>query len=281
MSNSSPLHVIHVMVFEKIITPFILLFSYRKNILEGVQQELKSQYSGSALGIFWVLFFPLCQLAIYCALYVFIFRVRPPGLTQWSYVVLVFSGLVPLLAFNQALQSAMSSLVANRALLSSTAFPVNLIVIRTVVTAQLPMLCGMLITIIMAFGMQRTDLFLTLFYIPILWLNVILFATGLGLIFSLVTLIIKDLQHSIGLALMLMTFLSPFAYTPEMVPAGLKIILFINPMTYFVRAFQEVLCYGIHPELINIGVSTLLGVGSYIFGYTVFEHKKSAFFDYA
>ena len=269
------------MVFEKIFTPFILLFSYRKNIVEGVQQELKSQYSGSALGMFWVLFFPLCQLAIYCALYVFIFRVRPPGLTQWAYVVLVFSGLVPLLAFNQALQSAMSSLVANRALLSSTVFPVNLIVIRTVVTAQMPMLCGMFITIILALGMQRTGTLLTLLYVPILWLNVILFAMGLGLILSLITIIIKDLQHSIGLILMLMTFLSPFAYTPEMVPTGLKFILVINPMTYFVRAFQEVLCYGMHPDLTNLGLSTLLGVGAYIFGYIVFERKKSAFFDYA
>lgn len=260
--------------------PFRFLFSYRARLSEGVLQDLKQQYSGSVLGLFWVLLYPLLQLAIYCTLYVFIFKVRPAGLTQWSYVVLVFSGLVPILAFNQALQMSISSLSSNKALLSSTVFPPLLINIRSMLVAQFPMLFGMAITIVMALAIGRTNIWLLILYVPILWIFLLAFVSGLGWILSLVTLIARDVQHSIGLILMLMTFLSPFAFTPDMVPAPLKIILYINPLTYFVRAFQDVICYGQHPELLHLGVSCLLGWGTFYLGYWMFEKTKHTFFDY-
>lgn len=266
---------------EFIMGPFRFLYNYRTRLSEGVVQDLKQQYSGSVLGLFWVLLYPLLQLAIYCTLYVFIFKVRPAGLTQWSYVVLVFSGLVPILAFNQALQMSISSLSANKALLSSTVFPPLLINIRAMLVAQFPMLFGMVVTILMALILGRTNILLLVLYVPMLWIFVLAFVTGLGWILSLVSLIARDIQHSIGLILMLMTFLSPFAYTPDMVPGPLKIILYVNPLTYFVRAFQDVICYGQPPELFHLVVSCLLGWGTFFLGYWVFEKTKNTFFDYA
>ena len=80
---------------------------------------------------------------------------------------------------------------------------------------------------------------------------------------------------------MLMTFLSPFAYTPDMVPGALKLLLYINPMTYFVRVFQDVICYGIHPDPIHLTGCFVLGVGCFYAGYSMFERTKHTFFDYA
>lgn len=260
--------------------PFSILLSYRERLVEGITHDLRQQYSGSILGLFWVVLYPILQLGIYCALYVFIFKIRPSGLTQWSYVVLVFSGLVPILAFNQALQMSVSSLEGSKSLLSSTVFPPVLINIRSMFVAQFPMLFGLMITIGMGLVFGRTSVGLLILYVPILWIFLLGFIAGLGWILSLVSLIARDIRHSIGLVLMLMTFLSPFAYTPEMVPGPLKIILYINPLTYFVRAFQEVICYGQPPNLLYFGMSGLLGLFSFYFGYWMFEKTKHTFFDY-
>lgn len=261
-------------------SPFRILLVYRERLAEGVSQDLRQQYSGSLLGLFWVILYPLLQLAIYCALYVFIFRIRPPGLTQWSYVVLVFSGLVPILAFNQALQMSVTALSASKSVLSSTVFPPVLVNIRSMLVAQFPMLFGIAITLIMGLALGLTSIGLLILYVPILWILLLAFIAGLGWILSLISLIVRDIQHSIGLVLMLMTFLSPFAYTPEMVPGPLKFILYVNPLTYFVRAFQDVICYGIAPSSLHLGGSLLLGIGTFYAGYWVFEKTKHTFFDY-
>lgn len=263
-----------------LLKPLLLIWSYRNNLFEGVKQDLRQQYSGSALGMVWIMLYPMLQLGIYCALYVFIFKVRPAGLTQSSYIILVFAGLVPILAFNQAVQVALGALRGNPALLASTVFPPTLFVVRAVLVAQLPMAFGMVVTLVAAFSMGLPSVGLVILYLPILWILLLGFAVGVGWVLSLVTLVARDLQHSIGLFLMLMTFLSPFAYTPDMVPAGLKPILYMNPMTYFVRSFQDFICYGVHPEWFSLLGAFLLGIGGFYMGYLIFERSKVKFFDY-
>ena len=81
-----------------------VLSGYRHRVLEGVMHDIRQRYIGSVFGSLWAVLFPLLQLSIYAGLYTFIFKVRPSGLTELGYVVLVFSGLVPLMAFNEALK---------------------------------------------------------------------------------------------------------------------------------------------------------------------------------
>ncbi len=242
--------------------------------------DLKLRYSGSVLGWFWAFLFPCCQLAIYTGLYVFIFKVRPSGLSQFDYVLMVFSGLVPLLAFNEALIMSIGSLVSNKALLLSTVFPPALIPLRAVIVGQIPMLFGLAITFALGFLMNRTG-WEAVIFAPLFWLLMIMFATGLGWILSLITLVARDIQQGIGLVLMLLVFLSPFAYTPEMVPPALKAILYLNPMAYFVLSFQQLFIYGELPDLIPAVGSLVLGVGVFYLGYFMFERSKHSFFDYA
>ncbi len=106
---------------------------YRVRLIDGIFNDLKTRYVGSVMGIFWVMLFPLMQLTIYGMLYSVIFRIRVPGLTEMEYVVLVFSGLVPLMAFAETLNGALTSLSSNKSLLLNTVFPAELIPMRAAI----------------------------------------------------------------------------------------------------------------------------------------------------
>ena len=106
-------------------------------------------------------------------------------------------------------------------------------------------------------------------------------ASGIGSILALVTLVSKEVVLGFGLLAMLLVVSSPFAYTPDMVPEGLKFILWFNPLSYFVMAFQQVLCFGELPDQMLLAVTTLLGVGSFIVFFKLFKRVKRTFFDYA
>lgn len=257
-----------------------VLSSYRHRVLEGVIHDVRQRYIGSVFGSLWAILFPLLQLSIYAGLYSFIFKVRPAGLTEMGYVVLVFSGLVPLMAFNEALTAATSSLSANKSLLLNTVFPAELIPLRAAVAAQATSLIGLIITLIVGFALGRTS-WHAILLVPVFWILLLMFAMGLGWMFSLFSLVARDIQHGLGLIIMLLFVLSPFAYTPDMVPAAMKPLIYMNPLSYFVLTFQKLICYGTWPDGVAAGGAVILALVSFFGGFSVFQRAKYVFFDYA
>jgi lipopolysaccharide transport system permease protein len=256
------------------------LSRYRHGVLEGVLHDVRQRYIGSVFGSLWAVLFPILQLSIYAGLYSFIFKVRPSGLTEMGYVILVFSGLVPLMAFNEALTAATSSLTANKNLLLNTVFPAELIPLRAAIAAQVTSLIGLIITLLVGFALGRTG-WQAVLLVPVFWVLLLMFTLGIGWMLSLLSLVARDIQYGLGLVTMLLFVLSPFAYTPEMVPSALKPLIYLNPLSYFVLTFQQLICYGSWPEPIASCGAVILGLGSFFIGFSVFLRTKYVFFDYA
>lgn len=261
-------------------SPLRLVYTYRYRLIEGIWHDVRMRYVGSLFGSTWAFLFPILQLGIYAGLYSFVLRVRPQGLDEKTYSLLVFSGLVPLLAFNEAMVGAMNSLSANRALLLNTVFPAELIPLRSALAAQVPGLVGLVVTLALGLAMGRTG-WTALVFVPLLWVALVMFAIGVGWVLSLLSLVAKDIQHGIGLAMMLLFILSPFAYTPEMVPSALRSIVWINPLSYFVLSFQQIICYGGLPGPAECAGALGLGLFAFFAGFMVFQKAKKVFFDYA
>lgn len=257
-----------------------LLWGYRKRLSDGVVQDVRQRYAGSILGLGWAVLYPLLLLAIYSVIYAYVFKIRPPSLTEYQYLVLVFSGLVPLLAFNEALLAATVSLSGNRALLLNTVFPAELIPPRAVLGAQLPSLASLSATLVAGFAMGLSK-WTALLAVPLVWMLLLLFVCGLGWILSLLMLVARDIQHALGLVLMVLTILSPFAYTPDMVPAGLKLLIYCNPLSYFVLAMQQAICYGAWPSALTLLPAAALALSAFFGGFWLFRRAKFVFFDYA
>ncbi|AKQ53453.1 ABC transporter permease [Bordetella hinzii] len=257
-----------------------MLAGYRQRVLEGVVHDIRQRYIGSVFGSLWALLFPLLQLGIYAGLYSVVFKVRPSGLTEAGYVILVFSGLVPLMAFNEAMTAAASSLSSHKNLLLNTVFPAELIPLRAALAAQITSIFGLVITLIAGFSLGRTS-WQAVLLVPVFWILLLMFAMGIGWMLSLLSLVARDIQHGLGLVTMLLFVLSPFAYTPEMVPQALKPLLYLNPMSYYVMTFQQLICYGTWPDPVHAGGAVLLGLTSFFIGFSVFRRAKHVFFDYA
>jgi len=251
----------------------------RHRVAAGVWYDINQRYVGSFFGVIWVILFPLLQLSVYAALYTLIFKIRPPGLTEYGYVILVCSGLVPLMTFNEIVTATTNSLSANKNLLLNTVFPSELIPLKAALAAQVPGLFGVLIIVIVGLCFGSTS-WQALLLIPVFWGLLFMFALGIGWILSLVSLVVKDIQHGLGIVLMITMILSPFAYTPEMVPSSLKVIIYFNPLSYFVLSFQQLICYGVWPDWLNVMGTIFLALSSFLVGFTFFQRVKHIFFDY-
>src|SRR5204863_5039924 len=113
---------------------------YGRRLALSAVEDVRQRYAGSILGSLWAVLYPVATLAFYMIIYVYIFKIRPNTLDEYGYVVLVTSGLIPLMAFSECLSAGAGSLVAQRNLLLNTVFPAELIPLRAVLALQTPSL---------------------------------------------------------------------------------------------------------------------------------------------
>ena len=253
---------------------------YGRRLALSAVEDVRQRYAGSILGSLWAVLYPVATLAFYMIIYVYIFKIRPNTLDEYGYVVLVTSGLIPLMAFSECLSAGAGSLVAQRNLLLNTVFPAELIPLRAVLALQTPSLCGLAIVLIGAAALGRIA-WSAVVLVPVLWTLLLMFIAGVVWTLSLISLVFRDIQHVLGLICMSATVLSPAAYTPEMVPNGLKFIIYANPLSYYVLSFQDLVCYGRVPPLSYLTAVITLAFASFGFGAWFFKRTKYVFFDYA
>jgi lipopolysaccharide transport system permease protein len=265
---------------DGIISGVILLIKSWPRLWQSTCDVIRQKYIGSVFGSVWIFIFPLIQLTVFAVLYALIFRIRPNGLSEWEYVLFVFSGLVPLLAFSESLTTAASSLLANKGLLLNTVFPAELIPLRAALASQVSGVAAMIITIILAVSIGRANI-VTIAAVPVAWILLLMFVVGFGWVLSLLSLVSKDVQYFLGLVIMVLMIASPYAYTPEMVPGALKPLLYVNPLAYYVRIFQSLICFGQWPPFGDSLVAVGLSLASFFGGFALFRKVKRVFFDYA
>jgi lipopolysaccharide transport system permease protein len=227
----------------------------------------------------WVFLGPVLMLAVYALVYAVIFRVRPPGMSVEEYVLYVFCGLVPFLAFASSLTAGAMSLAANRQLLLNTVFPAELIPVRSVLVATATMPFSVII--IVAAQMLLGNISLKFFMVPVVMTFELMFIIGLSWVLSLLTLLLRDIQQILAYLTMILLVITPIAYTPDMVPGQLKLLMYFNPLFYYVVSFQSLVILDAFPAPKIMAIGTTISFMLFTCGYWICTRARQAFYDYA
>ena len=260
------------MPFSEIAEPYRLINRHRRVLLAAVRTSLRARYAGSVLGLGWVLVGPALLLAVYAFIYAVVFRVRPTGMAVEDYILYIFSGLVPFLAFSQALAAGTQSLSVDVALLQNKVFPAELIPLREVLAAGVFVLVG--VSIILAFRLATGGIAWAWLLLPVILLLLLLGTIAVVWAFALLNLAMRDVQQIVTLVVMLLLVASPIAYTPDMLPHRFQVLLYLNPLAYYVSALQSILVLGIVPPPGILIGSTVISLLSFHGMYHVFSKTK-------
>ncbi len=116
-----------------------------------------------------------------------------------------------------------------------------------------------------------------LLFLPLVMAVEYLMALGIAFITSAVTVYFRDLEHILGILAMLWMYMTPVMYAPDIVPESIRPIFNLNPMTYIVNAYRDILYYGRVPDAIQLLYGFLLGLVLLTIGLLVFEKLKKHF----
>ena len=177
-----------------------------------VDRDMKLLYKRSALGIAWTLINPLLQLAVFS----FVFRsVIPINIPQFS--SFAFSSLLIWTWSQTALFQATGLITSNKALIRQPNFPTAILPVVTTMTGLIHFLLALpvLIIFLAVDGVQPSSV---LFVLPLLMVIQFVLTVGLAYPLAALNVTFRDTQHTLGVLLQMLFYLTPIFYDLNSVP---------------------------------------------------------------
>jgi lipopolysaccharide transport system permease protein len=259
--------------------PWQGLYCRRKLIQLMVKRDLLGRYKGSFAGTLWTVVNPLALLFIYWFVFSVILRVRiGPNGKPIDFVFYILAGLLPWMAFSEALIRSNTCILENSNLVKKVVFPLEILPVIRTLSSGINSLVGVLLLIILVLG-SRGSVPWTVILLPAVLLPQLLLTVGFGWFLAGLGVFVRDTNHSIGLVLTVWMFLCPIVYPESMVPRGLLSWFRFNPFLPVVNGYRSVLLDGTLPDaylyLYLVGISLLI----FFLGYSWFSRTKKAFAD--
>lgn len=262
---------------QKVKKAALLLFKHRKILWATSKYDIYARYIGTFLGLFWALFYPILFLGLYSAVYIFILGIKIPNYSQFDYVLLIFSGLIPFLGFTEALSTGTSSVVSNKNLIKNTLFPIELIPVKATLYSSITMLVGLIF--LLGILWVKNIYFVSQLMIPVYLFLQIMFTIGVVWIFSSLNVFFQDFSQMVNIINISLMLISPIGYTIDMIPPDLMFLMYPNPLYYMIMLYRGSLMQGTVPIDILI-TFTLISFTVFSLGYFLFSRLKTVFHDY-
>jgi ABC-2 type transport system permease protein len=223
------------------------LYDFRESLVNLVRKELKVKYTASVLGAVWSLLNPVVFLAVFS----FVTKVLGPGMDDFP--VYLLSGLLAWNLFSVSLNAGAQSVISNANLVKKVYFPREVLPIATVGVALVDFVLQSVVffAFLFVFGYvfepsthAHSDPSTWLY--PIAFVALLLFTTSVTLWVSSMNVRYRDVQHLIGLALLVWFWMTPIVYPGGAVYASiggswLWNVYLLNPVTWVVMGFQAAL----------------------------------------
>lgn len=248
------------------------IYAYREMICSLVKRDLKGRYKGSVLGFLWTFLNPLLQLAVYTMVFSTIMRA---GIKD--YYLFLFVALIPWIFFSTSLTGGASCILVQQDMVKKIYFPREVLPVSYVTSQFVNMLLSFIVIFLVLIFAGYPLRFEAVFCLPMIMIVEYVLALGFTMVMSAVTVYIRDLEYILGILTMAWQFLTPIMYSAEQVPAHVRWIFSVNPMTYVITAYRDILYYGKMPRLETLLSAVLIGSGMLIVGWYVFQRLQRRF----
>jgi ABC-type polysaccharide/polyol phosphate export permease len=238
-------------------------------------QELQLRYIGSIAGIYWAVINPLLQVVIYVVLVAFIFKAKvATSVGKFDYAIFVLAGMAPWLAIQDGLLNGANSLIRHASIVRNVVFPLELLPMTAVVASLAPLSVGLVALGSLLGVSSGHSVGPSLVTLPLLIVLQLVFTLGFALVLAVLTVFIRDLQFILPVLFQVVLLITPILYSTDAVPHPLARIMRVNPLTYIVVGYRNVLYNSTWPSAPGLGYSAVFSLLLVGFGLLVFRRLK-------
>lgn len=218
-------------------------------------RDIRSRYRQSLLGIAWAVFLPILMVAV------FAFMLGPAASrdeARWAaaphliapkpmpYVLFALTGVVPWMFFTSSLNSGLTSLVANRNLVTKVRFPQESLPVSCIVAHAVDFAISA--AVVAAYtawciydGLWRPSSMGGWVWLPVIFIAQVAWTAGFGLLASLGYLFYRDVKPVVTVGLQLALFVSGVILPAPTAGDGPARLLSLNPMLHLLMGYRTAL----------------------------------------
>lgn len=202
-----------------------------------VKTDFKLRYQGSVLGYVWSLLRPL---AIFVILYIVFTRFLDIGRDVPHYPVYLLLGIVLWNFFIEITTGNVSVIVSSGDLIRKINFPKYIIVLANSVSALINLVLNLLVVGVFMY-VNKVDLRPEAILLPLLVLELFVFALSLGFFLSTAFVRFRDITYIWDVVMQGAFYATPLLYPLSKVPVAAAKVLMINPVAQIVQDARYVL----------------------------------------
>ena len=210
------------------------VWAYRELLYFFVWRDLKVRYKQTLVGVAWVIIQPLLSMGVFTIFFGRLAKLPSDGL---PYPVFYLAALVPWSYFSTALQSGTNVVVENQRLITKVYFPRILLPVSSVVAGlvDFSIVFVVLLAMTLKFGIVPGA---NVLFLPLFLLLAVATALGVGLWFSALNALYRDVRYVTPFLAQFWMLASPVAYPSSLVPAKWQWLYGLNPMAGVIEGFR-------------------------------------------
>jgi lipopolysaccharide transport system permease protein len=252
------------------------LWIYRELVFFLTWRDLKVRYKQSVLGVLWAIINPLVTTVVFAIIFGGLAHLPSDNV---PYPIFSYTATLPWTFFAAALTVSARSMLTSGGMVSKIYFPRIIVPLSSVFANLVDFLVGFIIMI----G------FLIVYKIPasfhMLWLPVFLLlatvtALGVGLWFSALLVMYRDINYILPFLTTIWMYISPVVYASSTIPAKWRILYSLNPMVGVIEGFRWALL-GTQQSISGgmIAISSGIALLIFVTGLFFFRRMERVFAD--
>lgn len=255
------------------------LWRYRQFIISSIRNDLVNRFARSKLGGLWMIINPMAQVAIYTLILSNVLAAKIPGIdNKYAYAIYLMAGLLAWTLFSEIIGRSLTLFLDHANLLKKMRFPritLPFIVAGSTLLNNIFLFAAILIIFLL---LDQSFSFVIFWLIP-LTLVLTGFAIGIGLLFGVVNVFLRDVGQLVPIVLQMWFWFTPIVYPETIIPQSYRHWLVFNPVYHFSSAYQDVLVYNRIPDVNSLLVITLLTISLLLLSLFIFRRANEEMAD--
>jgi len=250
---------------------------HRDLIVSMVRRDLQGRYRGSVAGAWWTVAQPLILMSVYY--FVFGVVLKAGGRAgSGSFVFYFLCGMLPWLAFSEAVGRSPNVILENTNFVKRVIFPLEILPINVALLGLVTEAFAVIVFLAALLGFGP-GIGTAVVYLPLVVIPQILFTVGLCWFLAALGVFIRDTGQVLPLLLTVWFFATPIVYYAESLPAQWLWAFKLNPMYAVVNSYRAIFLLDEMPAPHTVAKLWAVALAVFWAGHSWFYKLKKAFAD--
>jgi lipopolysaccharide transport system permease protein len=252
--------------------------------LGSTKREFQTKYKNSLLGFAWPIINPLALILVYTLIFSNVMGARLPGAAVdggssiYTYSIYLCIGIIVWTLFAELTSRAQVVFLENANLLKKLNFPRLCLPVIVILNAGLNFLIIFALFTLFLLATNNFPGHPFLAIIPLLMI-LVAFSIGLGMTLGVLNVFFRDVGYFYSVALQFWFWLTPIVYSTNILPEKIRFLIFFNPLTNLLQAFQGIFIHHQWPDWSSLWFICVLSILLNINGFRLFRKRSGEMVD--